>query len=1202
MPISYPSSLDDHSKEQLKGIIAETHGISEDEISEYMPEILEDIKAYTKDHMILETNFEEKCPSKEDQCVHQFYLSNVEEVFDQDGQRRLQLPLPWKIPPFSMPGSFTKAKQRLQSQMKRLRKSPERLSKYRTTVKNMIKENHIEEVGDKELNFEDYLVHYLTHFATLQEKFRVVYDASLKNGKFCLNDLLYRGPMFLPSIVEILMRFREFQFAFCGDIQNMFFQIGLHPKDQDMLRVLFYDDDGKTLKHYRFKVQPYGIRPVPSIAGFCINYTANKNYAKVGEDVVHTAKNSVYVDDVLKSVPSIEKGQATVTGLKALFASTGFHMRKWSSNCKEILKDISTEDLSPTMKSIDAAKDGGNNHKALGVRWNPETDKFEMAGSIKTICKDDTLTQRKSLRYLNSHFDPLGLWCPFFVPLKLIYSKIAKSVDGWDFAVSNELTVEWCKAATDLGGIKMVSFPRWYMELPPTSVFELHLFSDSSEFAIGACVYLRAFYNEKYETALVYGKSKNIPSTQVRKFSIARKELIALDMGVDLLHQCCNALSIDISKSTLWTDSTTVIKWCLCQTKELLTLVANRVDKVLSCTKGEPPKYVDSHKNPADIASRGLNADEIGRISLWKYGPDFLRQPAETWDPQQNRVPSDTDENVNFQNEIKPKGSKVYSTKVENGKNKSLATQLESLGTVTETETAIVYLRRCLLAWRDHTKRSNGDPDALTHTKMDSTPRYICQERVSAKEFLVKLAQNEEMSTIIKLMSNGMTYEEAFSKIPTSKREKWMRELRKYIPFLDEHGVLRMGGRLQNSKLLFVQKHPAFLPRRHWITRRYITGRHEELGHLGKDTVFSSLVQDLGLWIVGNASTVKHYLVDCAQCTLSRQVRGAQLMSSLPSERVLPRQYVWSNTAIDYAGPFDVVAGRGTTKRYLCVFVCMATTAVRIMVARDLTTPFFLTVLRRFLASTNYVTKKLRSDNGKNFVGAKNVMQKEEVKAALSTINTSSELKSALTKWNIDWEFGVPEASHHGGLYERQIRTIRQIICTISDLSHRTPTEDELQTCFADAEYIMNCRPLTKSPTDDGMPPLRPRELITGALEPVEHCGPPKLSNPGDELRRGYLYSRRIAEQWWDRWISEYLPQLQSRQKWLSEKRNLKIGDLVILCDEKRLGFLKYPYAIIVDVKMDSDGLVRSVKARMSDGTIRNRDIRKIALIDTTDQ
>ena len=57
---------------------------------------------------------------------------------------------------------------------------------------------------------------------------------------------------------------------------------------------------------------------------------------------------------------------------------------------------------------------------------------------------------------------------------------------------------------------------------------------------------------------------------------------------------------------------------------------------------------------------------------------------------------------------------------------------------------------------------------------------------------------------------------------------------------------------------------------------------------------------------------------------------------------------------------------------------------------------------------------------------------------------------------------------------------------TIPELINRNPTEDELQTSFADAEYVMNCRPITKSPSSDGLPPLRPRDLIIGALEPTD--------------------------------------------------------------------------------------------------------------------
>ena len=76
---------------------------------------------------------------------------------------------------------------------------------------------------------------------------------------------------------------------------------------------------------------------------------------------------------------------------------------------------------------------------------------------------------------------------------------------------------------------------------------------------------------------------------------------------------------------------------------------------------------------------------------------------------------------------------------------------------------------------------------------------------------------------------------------------------------------------------------------------------------------------------------------------------------------------------------------------------------------------------------------------------------------------------------------------------------------------------------------------------------------------------------------------------------------MQQRSKWLVRTRNFSVGDLVLICDEKCPGYLKYPYAIIIDTKLDNDGNVRSVTARMSDGTLRTRDIRKLALIDAVE-
>ena len=100
------------------------------------------------------------------------------------------------------------------------------------------------------------------------------------------------------------------------------------------------------------------------------------------------------------------------------------------------------------------------------------------------------------------------------------------------------------------------------------------------------------------------------------------------------------------------------------------------------------------------------------------------------------------------------------------------------------------------------------------------------------------------------------------------------------------------------------------------------------------------------------------------------------------------------------------------------------------------------------------------------------------MKAALADIGRSKCFQQHLQDWDLEWEFGQPEASHHGGLYERKIRTIRKAIGGLENVSIKKPNEDEFLTCCKLAEYIVNCRPLSKSPSDDGLPPLRPIDLM----------------------------------------------------------------------------------------------------------------------------
>ena len=105
-------------------------------------------------------------------------------------------------------------------------------------------------------------------------------------------------------------------------------------------------------------------------------------------------------------------------------------------------------------------------------------------------------------------------------------------------------------------------------------------------------------------------------------------------------------------------------------------------------------------------------------------------------------------------------------------------------------------------------------------------------------------------------------------------------------------------------------------------------------------------------------------------------------------------------------------------------------------------------------------------------------------------------------------------------------------------------------TLFREAEYIMNCRPLGKNISDDDdVEALRPIDLMTGFLKPSDEILPPNDITFEDKFRRGYIYTRRLAEEWWDRWLRRYHAVLLECQKWTEPQQNLREGDLVLLLD-----------------------------------------------------
>lgn len=97
----------------------------------------------------------------------------------------------------------------------------------------------------------------------------VVYNCSFHYQGHNLNELLLPGPTLSPSLLAVLLRFREHSIAFSSDIRGMFHQVRLLPTDRPLLRFLWRDlkrDSPPSV--YEWQVLPFGTTCSPCCAMF----------------------------------------------------------------------------------------------------------------------------------------------------------------------------------------------------------------------------------------------------------------------------------------------------------------------------------------------------------------------------------------------------------------------------------------------------------------------------------------------------------------------------------------------------------------------------------------------------------------------------------------------------------------------------------------------------------------------------------------------------------------------------------------------------------------------------------------------------------------------------------------------------------------------------------------------------------------------
>ena len=398
-------------------------------------------------------------------------------------------------------------------------------------------------------------------------------------------------------------------------------------------------------------------------------------------------------------------------------------------------------------------------------------------------------------------------------------------------------------------------------------------------------------------------------------------------------------------------------------------------------------------------------------------------------------------------------------------------------------------------------------------------------------------------------------------------------------------GLLRVGGRLENAPLQLDAKHPIILPTSHRIVRLIISYYHHTSGHSGTEHVLSMIRERF--WIVKARASVKKSLNVCFKCRKRQAPVGEQKMANLPQDRITPDKPPFTYVGVDCFGPFLVRRGRSKAKRYGVVFTCLTMRAIHIEVVHSLDTDAFLNSMRRFIARRGK-REQMRSDNGENFVRGE-----KELRSAIDGWNQGA-ISEFLLQRNIQWIFNPPAGSHHGGVWERCIRTFRKVMNAL--LKEQVLDDEGLATLMCEVESIVNGRPLTKVSDDPrDLEALTPNHLLLLRSGPTL---PPGVFRKEDHYsRRRWRQVQYLSDVFWRRWLKEYIPSLQERQKWSRSTSNFEIGDVVLVVDENSPRN-SWPLGRILEVKPNKgDGLVRRVTLRTKSAVLE-RSIDKIVLLE----
>ncbi|XP_058791019.1 uncharacterized protein LOC131664145 [Phymastichus coffea] len=337
---------------------------------------------------------------------------------------------------------------------------------------------------------------------------------------------------------------------------------------------------------------------------------------------------------------------------------------------------------------------------------------------------------------------------------------------------------------------------------------------------IAAVVYVRATHSDgKITTTILEAKSKLapvkslLPTTERRaRMTIPRLELRATLIAAMLLKNAASALSVPPMSCHLWSDSQVALHWLRSDEPVGHDIIDNYVSHVQEISTGVTFHHVPTSCTPADVASRGTDSTKLALHPIWWHGPDWLTQPASEWPLEVN----DTDR-----------------LECQHGSHVSCATvQIEDESL--------------------HSEKSHIDRFSTLDGLLRATTRIIrlLRRRETALPMSpITAAEFRQAFIACARITQRHVFSEELAQLSRGYQLKSCSQTKTLEPFLDNDGVIRVGGRLDRSSLPYDERHPILLPGPAHLAQLVIRWAHERSLHGGFRATYARALQKA--WITG---------------------------------------------------------------------------------------------------------------------------------------------------------------------------------------------------------------------------------------------------------------------------------------------------------------------------------------------------------------